>query len=209
MINGQDIKKLENLSEQFSTWIFKYHSENFTKPLFLIWYRDNDLNKTEKILTHKNGDFFTTTSLIELKEKLYNERNELIAPDHIHLWLTAIKEIKAVESINYNLLSVITDLEKGILEEKTIEGFAEFINLFDDFIHQDKKNNHLQIYIDNGLIREVWEYYYEFIFWPRFNDQEKYDSWDRPKLEVNIPKLVEEFKNVILKFEESIKITIC
>ncbi|RBW63421.1 hypothetical protein DS884_00075 [Tenacibaculum sp. E3R01] len=208
MINGQDIKKLEDLSEQFSTWIFKYHSENFAKPLFLIWYRDNDFNKTEKILTYKNGSFFTATSLIELKEKLYTERNELIAPNHIHLWLTAIKEIKAVESINYNLASVITDLEKGILEEKTIEGFAEFINLFDDFIHQDKKNNHLQIYIDNGLIREAWEYYYEFIFWPRFNDQEKYDSWDRPKLEINIPKLVEEFKNVILKFEESIKVTI-
>lgn len=209
MINGQDIKKLEDLSEQFSTWIFKYHSVNFAKPLFLIWYRNNDLNKTEKILTYNDGSFFTATSLIGLKEKLYTERNKLIAPNHIHLWLGAIQEIKLVESINYNLISVITDLEIGILEEKTIEGFAEFINLFDDFIHQDEKNNHLQIYIDDGLIRKTWEYYYEFIFWPRFNDPKKYDSWDRPKLEINIPKLIEEFKNVILKFEENMKVTIC
>ena len=174
MTNIENIRTFEDLSEKHSTWIIKYCSENFDKPIFMIWYRDNSENETEHILSYKNGGIFTSKTLTELRKKIQSEKNELIKSENINQWLEKTKGMKMVESSTYDLISVINNLKENILDIKTTEGFADFISLFDDYINQDEKNNYLQEYIDNELIKKTWEYYYEFIFWPRFNDKEKF-----------------------------------
>ena len=210
MTDIENIRTFENLSEKHSTWIIKYCSENFEKPIFMIWYRDNSENETEHILSYKNGGIFTCKTLTELREKIESEKNELIKSENINEWLENTKEMKMVESSTYDLISVIKKLKENILDIKTTEGFANFISLFDDYINQDKRNDYLQELIDNELIKKTWEYYYEFIFWPRFNDKEKFEMWNRPKLEIEIGKLLSRFKDIILEFEKNMnKKAIC
>tara|TARA_B110000908_G_C9996653_1_gene332248 strand:+ start:16 stop:663 length:648 start_codon:yes stop_codon:yes gene_type:complete len=203
MTNIENIRTFEDLSEKHSTWIIKYCSENFDKPIFMIWYRDNSENETEHILSYKNGGIFTSKTLTELRKKIQSEKNELIKSENINQWLEKTKGMKMVESSTYDLISVINNLKENILDIKTTEGFADFISLFDDYINQDEKNNYLQEYIDNELIKKTWEYYYEFIFWPRFNDKEKFELWNRPKLEIDKGKLLSKFKDIVLKFENN------
>ncbi len=210
MTNIENIRTFENLSEKHSTWIIKYCSENFDKPIFMIWYRDNSKNETEHILSYKNGGIFTCKTLTELRKKIESEKNELIKSENINEWLENTKKVKMVESSTYDLISVIKNLKENILDVKTTEGFADFISLFDDYINQDEKNNYLQEFIDNELIKKTWEYYYEFIFWPRFNDKEKFEIWNRPKLEIEIGKLLSSFKDIVLEFEKNMnKKAIC
>lgn len=203
MTNIENIRTFEDLSEKHSTWIIKYCSENFDKPIFMIWYRDNSENETEHILSYQNGGIFTSKTLTELRKKIQSEKNELIKSENISQWLENTKGMKMVESSTYDLIYVINNLKENILDIKTTEGFADFISLFDDYINQDEKNNYLQEYIDNELIEKTWEYYYEFIFWPRFNDKEKFELWNRPKLEIDKGKLLSKFKDIVLKFENN------
>ncbi|WP_299213628.1 hypothetical protein [uncultured Dokdonia sp.] len=201
MTNIENIRTFKDLSEKHSTWIIKYCSENFDKPIFMIWYRDN--SETEHILSYKNGGIFTSKTLVELRKKIQSEKNELFNSENINQWLENTKEMEMVESSTYDLISVINNLKENILDIKTTEGFADFISLFDDYINQDEKNNYLQKYIDNELIKKTWKYYYKFIFWPRFNDKEKFELWNRPKLEIDKIKLLTKFKDVVLKFENN------
>ncbi|MDC1162093.1 hypothetical protein OAT18_01490 [Tenacibaculum sp.] len=203
MTNIQNIRTFDDLSEKYATWIIKYCSSTINKSIFMVWYRDN--NDTEHILSYKNGGFFISETLTELKVKLKSEKNQLTESENRNLWLDNINEIKLIESCTYDMVSVINNLRNNILNIKTIEGFASFINLFDDFINQDEKNNHLQVYIDDQLIKKTWNYYYESIFWPRFNNREKFKFLNQPKLEINKEKLLSKFQDIILKFESNMK----
>ena len=203
MINTKNIKSFKLLCEKYSTWVIKYCSANFDKAIFMIWYRDNSENETEQILSYKSGAIFTSKTLIELREKLQSEKNELIKSENLNQWLKDTEELIMVESCTYDLAYVIKKLEENILDLKTIETCTNFINLFDDYINQDVKNNHLQKYIDNKIIKQVWEYYYEFIFWPRFNDKKQYQLQKPPKLEIDTDKLLSKLNNIILEFENN------
>tara|TARA_R110001606_G_scaffold216566_1_gene364482 strand:- start:254 stop:883 length:630 start_codon:yes stop_codon:yes gene_type:complete len=205
MTNIKHLEIFDDLSEKHSTWIIKYCSTTFPKSIFMIWYRDNDENETENILSYKNGEIFAANTLIELKERLKLENNELIKSENINQWLENTKEVKIIESSTYDLISIVTNIKNNILDEKTIEGFADFINLFDDFINQDEKNNYLQVYFDDEIIKKTWDYYYEFIFWPKFKDKEKFKLWYQPKLEIDMEELLSKFEAVVHEFEKKIK----
>ncbi|WP_196889868.1 hypothetical protein [Aureivirga sp. CE67] len=201
----ENTRKFEDLCEKYSTWIIKYRSERFHKSIFIIWYRDNSENKTEHILSYKNGEIFISESLTELRREIQIEKNELNKSENVNQWLENTKGMEMVESTTYDLISLINDLKENFSDVKTIEGFSHFISLFDDYINQDQRNQYLQVDIDNELIQKTWDYYYDFIFWPRFNDKEKFELWNRPKLEIDTEKLISKFQDIILKFENNMK----
>ncbi|WP_196893136.1 hypothetical protein [Aureivirga marina] len=205
MTNIENTRKFEDLCEEYSTYIIKYRSEYYYKSIFIIWYRDISENKTEHILSYKNGEIFTSKTLTELRRKIQSKKNKLIKSENVNQWLENTKEMKMVESTTYDLISVINNLKENILDIKTIESFSDFISLFDDYINQDEKNQHLQKDIDDELIKKTLDYYYEFIFWPRFNNKEKFELWNRPKLEIDTEKLLLKFQDIILKFENNMK----
>ena len=87
----------------------------------------------------------------------------------------------------------------------TIEGFVNFFNLYDDFINQDERNNRFQIFLDTEPIKKTWNYYYEYIFWPKFNDQEKFETWNRPPLDMDSKDLLSNLKDMIESFDDNIR----
>jgi len=112
-----------------------------------------------------------------------------------------------VESYTYDISELENEIAQNNLDITTIESFANFIDLFDDFVNQDLKYSNLYSCIDNELIKETREYFYDYIFWPRFNDKEKFEAWDRPQLNIDTEELLLKLKDIIKTFDDSIKQT--
>ncbi|MFC7773034.1 hypothetical protein [Flavobacterium sp. GCM10027622] len=207
MTEQNDIKTFDDLSGNYSTWIIKYCSAAFDSPLFLVWYTDTDKNSTDRLLTYKSGEIFATKSLTDLKTTILTSVGNLVEFENLSSWLDNFDNLEVKEIYTYDLISIANEIEKNNLDILTIEGFANFVNLYGDFINQDDRNATLQIYADNELIKETWNYYYEYIFWPRFNDKEKFEAWDRPKLEIDTKELLTQLKEIAKTFDENIRIT--
>jgi hypothetical protein len=79
--------------------------------------------------------------------------------------------------------------------------------LYKDFANQDERNTQLHVFADNELISETWDYFYDFIFWPRFNDKEKFEAWDRPQLAIDSKELLVKLNDIIKIFDDNIKQT--
>lgn len=200
-----DIITFTDLCEKHSTWIIKYCSGKFAFPLFLVWYTDE--NSTDRLLTYEDGKIFAVKSLPDVNRTLLSEINNLVVFDNLHPWLDSSKNIEAVEYCTYDVTSVTNNISNNNLDIATVEDFVNFINLFVDFINQDEKNNHLQVFADNKLIKETWDYFYNYIFWTRFNDKEKSKAWDRTKLEIDTNELLIKFKDIINIFNDNIRQT--
>lgn len=207
MTTPNDITTFNDVCENHSTWIIKYCSATFGNPLFLVWYTDTDENSTDRLLTYPGGAIFAVESLGELKPTLLSAINNLVVFDNLSPWLEDFKNLEVVECSVYDLIAVTNNLDNNILDIKTIEGVADFINLFGDFINQDERNSHLQAYADDALIKAAWNYFYDFIFWPEFNDKEKFEAWDRPRLEIDAKELSIKLKEVIKSFDDHIKLS--
>lgn len=207
MTEQNDIKTFDDLSEKYSTWVIKYCSATFNNPLFLVWYTDMDENRTDRLLTYKSGEIFAIKSLTDLKEIILSSVDNLIEFENLSSWLNNFNNLEVKEYCTYNLIAIVNEISKNNLDISTIEGFAGFVNLYGDFINQDERNANLQVYSDKELIKETWNYYYEYIFWPSFKDKEKFEMWDRPQLEIDTPELLIKLKDLIKTFDENIKYT--
>jgi hypothetical protein len=205
MTEQHDIKSFDDLSGKYSTWIIKYCSAAFDCPLYLIWYTDTDKNSTDRLLTYKSGGIFAISSLTNLKTTIISSINILNEFENLSSWLDNFNNLEVKENCTYDLISIANEIDKNNLDISTIEDFSTFINLYGDFINQDEKNTRLQVYVDNELIKKTWEYYYEYIFWPRFNDNEKFEAWDRPQLVIDAQKLLLKLNDIIKTFDENIK----
>jgi hypothetical protein len=205
MAEQQNIKTFDDLSEKYSTWIIKYCSATFDSPLFLVWYTDTNENNTDKLLTYKSGEIFAVESLIDLKEIILSIDDSLITSKNFSSWLDNFNNLEVIENCTYDLLSIETAIDKNTFDIKTIECFVNFVSLYGDFIYQNKRNSHLQIYADNELIKETLNYYYDYIFWPRFNDNDKFESYDRSELVIDTKELSAKLKVIIKTFDDNIK----
>lgn len=207
MTQETDIKNFDELSGKFFIWIIKYCSATFERPIFLIWYTDTDENKTDRLLTFKNGEIFATFSRGDLKEIIVNNQHNLIDFQNLNPWLENLKSLEPMESCNYDIDFILNSINNNILDIPTIEELTNFINLYGDFINQDDKNNYLQQYAENEFIRKTWGYYYDYIFWPRFINKEKFEAWDKPPLVIDTIKLLEGLTKIKNTFEDKIKLT--
>lgn len=207
MAKNNDIKTYNDLSEKYSTWIIEYCSISFETSLFMVWYTDTDENSTDRLLTFKSGEILAVTSLTNLKATILSSVESLIEFENLNAWLANFNDLEVTTYCTYDLTKIVEEIDKSNLDIETIEGFANFMNLFGDFINQDERNTSLQSYADNKLIKKICKYYYEYIFWPRFNDKEKSENWDRPQLAINTKELSVKLKDVIKSFEDNIKLT--
>lgn len=206
MLQQQDIKTFDDLCENWSIWVIKYRSPSFSSPIFLIWYTDSDENHTDKLLTYKSGEIFSVKSLPLLKDVILASIDDLVGSKNLDLWLDNFNSLEVKESCTYNLVSIENEIDACKLDIPTIEGLANFIDLYNDFIEQDERNTHLQTYANNESIKEVWGYFYNFIFWPRFNDKEKFEAWERPELTVDTTELLVNLKEISKTFDDNIRL---
>jgi hypothetical protein len=207
MTQHDDIQKFNDLSEKYSTWIIKYCSTTFNSPLFLVWYTDIDENSTDRLLTYKDGKIFAAKSLANLKATILSSADNLIEFQNLNPWLDNFNDLEVKEFCTYDLISIGNEIDKNNLDIETIESFANFVNLYKDFANQDERNTQLHVFADNELISETWDYFYDFIFWPRFNDKEKFEAWDRPQLAIDSKELLVKLNDIIKIFDDNIKQT--
>ncbi len=205
MTQQQEIKTFDDLSEKHKTWIIKYCSTTFELPLYLVWYSENDEDGTVKLMTYKNGEIFAAHSLANFKSNVLFEIDNLIVGENIISWLDNFSDLVIVESCTYNISEIENEIAKNNLDISTIENLVNFISVFDDLVHQDIKYLDLKTYIENDLIQETWDYFYDYIFWPRFNDKEKFEAWNRPELEIDTNELLIKLKQMVKAFEAYIK----
>ena len=197
----------EDLCQEKSTWIVKYCSKTYEKPLFLIWYTDTDEDNTDRLLTYKTGEIFGIYALNDVKSILEKEKNRLMRHENLNSWLDGFSNLEPKENACYDVDFIKTSIQNKSLEIPALESFADFVNLYGDFVYQDEGNRHLKIYLDDKRIQKVWSYFYNAVFWARFNDKEKFETLDRPKLRIDLAKLLPKFQDLVGTFEERIKTT--
>ena len=202
------IETFERICSHFSTWIIEYRSSTYKKPVFLIWYTDSDEHSTDKLLTFDTGQIFASDALSKIKEVITNNLKELKVQGNCKHWLDSFENLTPVENCIYHVDAISINIKNYHLDIDTLEGLANFTNLFDDFINQDKRNEHLSIYRGNEYIDASWNYFYDSIFWARFNDAEKFKAWDRPELEIDMEKLFKGFLEMRQQFEQKIKLVL-
>jgi hypothetical protein len=207
MTNQKELLSVKEWNEKHQVWILKYSSKTFKKPLYFIWYTDNDAQATDRFCTYKTGDIFATDSLENLVETLKREKENLIVFHKFDEWLSDFSRLEISEVESYYDMNLITSsIGNNNLDISTLESISLFLSRYDDFVNQDEKNGYLKVYLNDKLIQKTWDYYWDYIFWPRFNDKLKFETWDRPKLIINTKKLLIKFNDLIRSFEEKIRV---
>lgn len=193
------------MEEEFTAWIIKYKSPEFIEGIYLIWYTDS--NGIDQFLTLDNGKIFMAMSLKNLPAEIIHPSLPVENHEKIISWLNrefTADQKEITEDNFFDLHLLLKELELDVYSIETIENFTNFINLFGDYARQSKKNSFLLAYENNGSINELWTYFYEAIFWPRFHDKENFDPGKLPPLKVNKQALFEKFKEIVSVFDEQI-----
>jgi hypothetical protein len=207
MRNQKALLSVKEWYEKYQVWILKYSSKTFETPLYFTWYTDTDAQEKDRFCTYKTGDIFATDSLENFEETLKREQENLIFFHKFDEWLSDFSQLEIIEVESYYDMNFITSsIVNNTLDISTLESISSFLSRYDDFANQDEKNSYLKVYLNDKLIQKTWNYYWDYIFWPRFNDKVKFDTWDRPKLIINTKKLLLKFNDLVRSFEDGIKV---
>ena len=201
-----DIKSFDDLSEKYSTWIIKYCSTSFDSPLFLIWYTDSEKSSTNNLLTFENGEIFAVKSLADIRETVIASIDLLIKFKNLYPWLDNFNNLEVREFTTYDIITVANSIRINNLDILTIEGLSNYFNLYDDFVDQDENNAHFQKISHNEVVEKVLNYFYNHIFWPRFNDKDKFEALDRPVLDIDTKKLLSVLNEIMKAFDSKIRL---
>ena len=203
---NSNIQTLDELSQQYATWVIQYRSKAFEKTLFMVWYTDTDEKSTCKLLCFKTGEMFATTSVENIKSTILNTLEQFNVPENLLPWLDNFKDLTIVENGTFNAQPIESAIRQNKLDVPTMMAYMDFINLYDDFVKPDERNQHLHGLAEDSLIREAWNYTYDYIFWPRFNNKEKFEQWDRPALEIDHIALADKLQLIVDSFDQHIKL---
>ncbi|MFV0419541.1 MAG: hypothetical protein ACK5KT_12540 [Dysgonomonas sp.] len=183
---------MNSIEKHFPIWLLEYKSSSFEQSLFLIWYTDIDRNETDKFLTTKENKILAFTSF-----------DEEIVKSSLK-WVNFPITIERPNIIDIDKIKKNIELDN--LDDSTIEALADFINLFEDFVYQNDKNKLLEKYLKDNNIDSTWRYFYDYIFFPRFNDRDEYMKWNKPKLEINNQYLLDSLVQLVSVFENTFKV---
>ncbi|NQX43142.1 hypothetical protein SAMN05421820_11551 [Pedobacter steynii] len=194
------------LKENTDVWILKYYPLLDPVPVFLLWYTDTDKESTDKLFTFKTGQIFATNSLNDLKNIIVQNYAVIKEFENLNVWLNDFDSQVSSKFIIYDINKIYNAVKVQNFEIEILEGLTNFINLFGDYVHQDHSNKNLKLLVDNKSIRKAWDYYYNYVFWPRFNDKDRFEAWERPPFKVNVVKLIQGLEKLIRCFEDKITI---
>ena len=64
MIREVKIDSFDDICSSFSIWIIKYCSQNYTFPLYMVWYSDPNVEGRHAFMLDKSGCIFAVTDLV-------------------------------------------------------------------------------------------------------------------------------------------------
>jgi hypothetical protein len=187
-----------------NTWIIEYRSPRIKQPIYFLWYTDTDENSTDRLFTFRTGEIFAASSLPDIKKIITANFTIINEFDKLQQWLDEFDSTVPPELTFCDINTTYQSVKAEKFDIKTLECLTNFINLFGDYVNQDPGNEYLRIFSDNEFVREAWDYFYNFTFWPRFNDKEKFETWDRPPFITDTKDLIDGIDQLIKNFEDNI-----
>ena len=192
--------KHKDISEKYRKWVIQYCSERFLKPVSFCWLTDtSDLKEPDLLLVNESNRIMTAKSNRKLIKRIHKSTINLPDSEKTKAWLEESIASKKISATKYDLRKMERKILDNNLKAKDIEGIINFINLYEDYREQvlkQRQNSKTRA----KRLNKVWHYYYDQIFFPRFNrtDQKKYIP---PKLKINNKKLLREFSEILFDFE--------
>lgn len=194
------------LKENTDVWILKYCPLFNKIPVYLLWYTDTDKESTDRLFTFKTGQIFATNSLNDLKNIIVQNYAVINEFENLNIWLNDFDNQVSSKVTIYDINKIYNAIKVQNFEIEILEELTNFINLFGDYVHQNDNNKYLKPLTDNEYIGKAWDYYYDSVFWPRFNDKQQFEAWERPPFKVNAMKLTQGLEELIRCFEDKITI---
>lgn len=176
-------------------WLTRITYEDFGRSIYFIWLTDTSDNDDDKMLTNSNGQIIAAKNPATLIDYILTTKGKLFDSRQTKAWARKVKGIKPKIAAAYDLdqiNSLTRKIDQGGLEE-----VSNFINLFTDLITTTKADK-LERLRRKREVKAIWEYYYNYVFWPRFNDPKKFKSFKvkpfktDPKLQATLQKMTKE-----------------
>lgn len=141
-----------------------------------------------------------------LSKKFSLKKNVIENYERIISWLNEEINNDSIEDNFYDIKFLLDQIEQNNFPIDVIELFTNYINLFGDYARQDEKNNFLLMFERQSLIQKLWNYYYEAIFWPRFNNKKDFENSKPASLEIDKSELHLQLSEIINEFDSHIQI---
>lgn len=173
-------------------WLTRIRYADFGRPIYVIWLTDTSDNDDDKMLTNSNGQIIAAKNPKTLIDYILKTKDKLFDSRQTKAWARKVKGIKPKIAASYDL-DQINSLTKRI-DQGGLEEVSNFVNLFTDLITTTKADK-LERLRRRREVKTIWEYYYNFVFWPRFNDPKKFKSFrvrpfkTDPKLQATLQKM--------------------
>lgn len=206
MIREVKIDSFDDICSSFSIWIIKYCSQNYTFPLYMVWYSDTDVEGRHAFMLDKSGCIFAVTDLEKIKETLLKNIDKIQQPNNLMNWLACFGNIIPEYVESYNVGQIENNIRGNDFYDESITQFIGFINLFGDFVYQSKDNFLYERDLNNKYISMVYKYYDQYIQSSNYKIKEQYNQKDKPRLEINHLELLHAFIKIRYVIEENISV---
>lgn len=162
-----------------------------------MWLTDTSDNEDDKVLTNSSGRIVAAKNPATLINYVLTTKAKLFDSRNTRAWARKVREIrprKIAASYDLDLINSLT----GKIDQGELEEVSNFVNLFTDLITTTKEDR-LERLRKKREVVAIWEYYYKYAFWPRFNDPKKFKNFKvRPyktdqKLLSTLKRMTKEF----------------
>jgi hypothetical protein len=201
----QEDDHFESLCQKHEIWPIGYQSPHWPTPLLLIWYTDRLESQLDRLLTDSAGNILASKSWANLISSL-RDLAPLTHAEPFTSWLSGIEEVPLSVQTSYDMITLTNLLGDGKLTMPMLETVTHWRNMFGNFLYQDPQNSYLEPYYEDPLLNQVWEYYYEVGFWPRYAKAGQSVRWRRPPLLIDKPLLLERLSAMINAFDARIRL---
>lgn len=153
-------------------------------------------NEYDKILTNANGQLIGSSKADLLVKYILGTKYKFFDSRLTKAWARKIKGIKPRPFVTYDFDKVLST--KNTIDKDGLDEIANFINLFTDLITTTNETK-LEGFRRKKDLKEIWDYYYNNIFWPKFNDPKKFKKTkikgykNNLKLQSTLQKMTDEF----------------
>lgn len=206
MIREVKIDSFDDICSSFSIWIIKYCSQNYTFPLYMVWYSDTDVEGRHAFMLDKSGCIFAVTDLVKIKETLLKNIDKIQQPNNLMNWLACFGNIIPEYVESYNVGQIENNIRGNDFYDESITQFIGFINLFGDFVYQSKDNLLYERDLNNKYISMVYKYYDQYIQSSNYMIKDQYNQKDKPRLVINHLELLHAFIKIRYVIEENISV---
>lgn len=196
--------EFDDLCQKYETWIHAYVSDRFSSPLYQIWLSDST-DDQDKFILSKDNKILTATTPMGLLNAVKDLEIPFPDDEKTREWLIRAFLSDPAPSVVYDISFIEESISKKDMSPTFLEEAVHFINLFKDLGHQLEDDELIDLTYDNSA-RDLWDYYYDNIFWPRWGHEDTFDETKVPAFQPDYEELEYDFTLLTSEFESRFEI---